>query len=115
VPWARLTRDIVSFPELIAQTNMDLQSANRLREELSAMVLWMAKPENIARYLGASYENQTHEYQDRVSNRLVLSIFILSPFVRAFLASADALITQWGSRPQPNPEDGGRNRRARVV
>jgi hypothetical protein len=57
----------VSLPELIAQTNMDLQSASRLREELHGITVWMAKKENILRYLSSPYENQTQDYQERVS------------------------------------------------
>lgn len=32
-----------TLPELIAQTNMDLQSTNRLREELSKLAMWLSK------------------------------------------------------------------------
>jgi hypothetical protein len=46
---------------------MDQQSASRLREELSAITVWMAKKENIQRYLSSPYETPTQDYMDRVS------------------------------------------------
>ncbi|KAK5045591.1 Esa1p-associated factor, partial [Cryomyces antarcticus] len=51
-----------SMPELIAQTNMDSQSVNRLREELSKMTQWLSK--NTPKYFNAQYENQSQNYTD---------------------------------------------------
>jgi mortality factor 4-like protein 1 len=59
---------IVSLPELIAQTNMDQQSATRLREEIHCITLWLAKMENIDKYLSTPYENQGNDYMERVSS-----------------------------------------------
>lgn len=42
-----------TMPELIAQTNMDLQSTNRLREELSKMAMWLSK--NSEKYFPTRY------------------------------------------------------------
>jgi hypothetical protein len=47
---------------------MDLQSAARLREELHGLTVWLAKQENIIRYLSTPYENQGQDYQERVSH-----------------------------------------------
>ena len=51
------------MPELIAQTNMDQQSVNRLREELAKVTQWLAK--NSARYFTAEYENASQEYIEK--------------------------------------------------
>jgi len=56
---------IVKMPELIAQTNMDQQSVSRLREELSKMMLWLAKPQAIKKYFSAEYENVSSEYMEK--------------------------------------------------
>jgi hypothetical protein len=32
-----------TMPELIAQTNMDMQATNRLREEISKLAMWLSK------------------------------------------------------------------------
>lgn len=53
----------VSLPELIAQTNMDQQSVNRLREELTKMTSWLGK--NATRYFVNEYETPSQEYIDR--------------------------------------------------
>jgi mortality factor 4-like protein 1 len=58
----------VALPELIAQTNMDQQSAARLREELHGITTWMSKLDSINRYLSTPYESQGSDYQERVSN-----------------------------------------------
>lgn len=58
----------MTLPELIAQTNMDQQSASRLREELHGLTTWLAKEKNISKYLSTPYENQGAEYQERVSS-----------------------------------------------
>jgi mortality factor 4-like protein 1 len=64
---ASLIRRAVSLPELIAQTNMDQQSASRLREELHNLTMWMSKEKNILRYLSSPYEYQGYDYQEKVS------------------------------------------------
>lgn len=43
------------MPELIAQTNMDLQATNRLREELSKLTLWLSK--HSEKYFPTRYVN----------------------------------------------------------
>ncbi|EPE35256.1 Chromo [Glarea lozoyensis ATCC 20868] len=43
-----LCRLLVTLPELIAQTNMDVQSVNRLREELTKMCNWIGR--NVEKY-----------------------------------------------------------------
>jgi mortality factor 4-like protein 1 len=53
------------MPELIAQTNMDHQSVNRLREELSNMLNWLSKDSNVNAFFTASYENPGLEYADK--------------------------------------------------
>ncbi|KZF19927.1 chromatin modification-related protein eaf3 [Xylona heveae TC161] len=58
-----LCRLFVSMPELIAQTNMDQQSVNRLREELAKMTQWLAK--NSSRYFAAGYESATQDYIEK--------------------------------------------------
>ena len=57
------TRNSVSMPELIAQTNMDHQSVNRLREELSKLTTWLGKNSN--RFFTAEYENTSQEYIEK--------------------------------------------------
>ncbi|KAI0809304.1 MRG-domain-containing protein [Xylaria sp. FL0064] len=61
-----LCRLIVSLPELIAQTNMDQQSVNRLREELAKFCTWLSK--NFAEYFTNSYETPTQDYVDKAKN-----------------------------------------------
>ncbi len=51
------------MPELIAQTNMDQQSVNRLREELIRITTWLAK--NSTRYFTAEYESASQEYIEK--------------------------------------------------
>ncbi|KAI9869897.1 MAG: Esa1p-associated factor [Pleopsidium flavum] len=53
----------VSMPELIAQTNMDHQSVNRLREELSKLTTWLGKNSN--RFFTSEYENASQEYIEK--------------------------------------------------
>lgn len=55
--------DTVSLPELIAQTNMDMQSVNRLREELSKMTNWLGR--NATTYFTSEYETPGHEYIEK--------------------------------------------------
>ncbi|KAI0594280.1 MRG-domain-containing protein [Biscogniauxia sp. FL1348] len=61
-----LTRLMVVLPELIAQTNMDQQSVNRLREELSKFCVWLSK--NTSEYFVSSYETATTEYVQSAKN-----------------------------------------------
>ena len=51
------------MPELIAQTNMDQQSVNRLREELSKFVSWFCR--HTATYFVSEYETPSQEYVDQ--------------------------------------------------
>ena len=53
----------VTLPELIAQTNMDQQSVNRLREELLKMTNWLAK--NHATYFVNEYETPSQSYIEK--------------------------------------------------
>ncbi|KAI0901302.1 MRG-domain-containing protein [Annulohypoxylon nitens] len=55
-----LMRLIVSLPELVAQTNMDQQSVNRLREELMKFCAWLSK--NTAAYFVSHYESPPQDY-----------------------------------------------------
>lgn len=61
-----LLRLFVSMPELIAQTNMDNQSINRLREELSSMLNWLSKDTNVNTYFASTYESPGQEYTDKI-------------------------------------------------
>lgn len=58
------------MPELIAQTNMDQQSVNRLREELSKMTMWLARDASVSRYFSVEYENSSTEYQEKSKGTL---------------------------------------------
>ncbi|KAI9768617.1 MAG: Esa1p-associated factor [Geoglossum simile] len=58
-----LCRLFVSLPELIAQTNMDPQSVNKLRDEISKLTSWVAKRSN--KYLSTPYENASQEYIEK--------------------------------------------------
>lgn len=60
-----LCRLFVSMPELIAQTNMDAQSVNRLREELAKMTQWLGK--NVDTYFAKEYMNAGQEYTAKAS------------------------------------------------
>ncbi|KAI1659122.1 MRG-domain-containing protein [Daldinia decipiens] len=55
-----LMRLIVSLPELVAQTNMDQQSVNRLREELVKFCTWLSK--NTTEYFVSHYESPPQDY-----------------------------------------------------
>lgn len=55
-----LARLVVKLPELIAQTNMDRQSVDRLREEMTKLCLWLSR--NSGTYFTAAYEKPTPEY-----------------------------------------------------
>ncbi|KAB2573141.1 Chromatin modification-related protein eaf3 [Lasiodiplodia theobromae] len=60
-----LLRLFVSLPELIAQTNMDPQSVNRLREELVKITMWLNKDETVCRVFVSEYETADSEYVDK--------------------------------------------------
>ncbi|KAF2762174.1 mortality factor 4-like protein-like protein 1 [Pseudovirgaria hyperparasitica] len=62
-----LLRLFVTMPELIAQTNMDQQSVNRLREELVRMTTWLAKEPNVGRYFTSEYESTNSTYKDKIN------------------------------------------------
>jgi mortality factor 4-like protein 1 len=59
---------IVSMPELIAQTNMDYQAVNRLREELSQMTTWLAKDTQVNTFFASVYESPGQTYIDKVKS-----------------------------------------------
>ena len=54
---------LVTLPELIAQTNMDAQSSNRLREELAQMTIWIGR--NVTTYFTNEYETPGPEYIEK--------------------------------------------------
>ena len=56
----------VSLPELIAQTNMDHQSVNRLREELSKLTNWLGR--NYLTYFVSEYEIPGQEYIEKAKS-----------------------------------------------
>ncbi|KAK0613744.1 MRG-domain-containing protein [Immersiella caudata] len=58
-----LARLLVSLPELIAQTNMDQQSVNRLREELTMFANWFGR--HASKYFVSEYETPGQEYIDQ--------------------------------------------------
>jgi mortality factor 4-like protein 1 len=53
------------MPELLAQTNMDQQSVNRLREELAKLTAWLG--DNHARYFASSYDTPSQQYKELAS------------------------------------------------
>ncbi|KAH9893838.1 MRG-domain-containing protein [Xylariomycetidae sp. FL2044] len=55
-----LCRFLSKLPELMAQTNMDQQSANRLREEMLKLSIWLAR--NATKYFVSEYETPTNDY-----------------------------------------------------
>ncbi|KAL6703313.1 Esa1p-associated factor [Coniothyrium glycines] len=63
-----LLRLLVSMPELIAQTNMDHQAINRLREELSGMTTWLSKESQINAFFSSVYESPGQTYIDKVKS-----------------------------------------------
>ncbi|KAJ4368861.1 Esa1p-associated factor [Neocucurbitaria cava] len=63
-----LLRLLVSMPELIAQTNMDHQAINRLREELSGMTTWLSKEPQVNTYFASVYESPGQAYIDKVKS-----------------------------------------------
>lgn len=54
------------MPELLAQTNMDTQSVNRLREEMTRFTNWFGK--HAAKYFVSEYENTAPEYVEKARN-----------------------------------------------
>ena len=56
-------RPTVSLPELIAQTNMDQQSTNKLRYEIGELTNWLGK--NSSRFFTAAYESASQEYIEK--------------------------------------------------
>ena len=63
LPSKTLLTSIVTLPELIAQTNMDHQSVNRLREELSKLTNWLGK--NVTQYFVSEYETPGQDYVEK--------------------------------------------------
>lgn len=53
----------VNLPEIVAQTNMDAQSINRLREEMTKFLQWLAK--NTKTYFLADYEPANQDYIEK--------------------------------------------------
>ncbi len=51
------------MPEIIAQTNMDSQSVNRLREEMTKFLHWLNK--NTKTYFLAKYETADQDYIEK--------------------------------------------------
>jgi mortality factor 4-like protein 1 len=51
------------MPELIAQTNMDAQSIQRLREEITKLMMWITK--HSGKYFNEPYVPATQEYIDK--------------------------------------------------
>lgn len=56
-------RLLVTLPELVAQTNMDQQSVNRLREEMAKVNNWVGR--NSARYFVPEYETPGADYVNK--------------------------------------------------
>lgn len=56
------------MPELIAQTNMDHQAINRLREELNGLTGWLSKESQISEYFASVYESPGQAYIDKVKS-----------------------------------------------
>lgn len=59
-----LLRLLVSLPELVAQTNMDQQSVNRLREEITKFTNWLGK--NYTKYFVSEYETPGPDYTEKI-------------------------------------------------
>ncbi|KXX79985.1 Chromatin modification-related protein eaf3 [Madurella mycetomatis] len=58
-----LARLLVSLPELVAQTNMDQQSVNRLREELMKFTNWFSR--QVTKYFVSEYETPAADYHEK--------------------------------------------------
>ncbi|KAF8863582.1 histone acetylase complex subunit [Acephala macrosclerotiorum] len=56
-------RLLVSLPELLAQTNMDQQSCNRLCEELTKLTIWLGR--NAKLYFAKEYETPGPSYIEK--------------------------------------------------
>jgi mortality factor 4-like protein 1 len=56
------------MPELIAQTNMDAQAVNRLREELGFMTNWLQKEPQVTAFFQSTYESPGQPYIDKVKS-----------------------------------------------
>jgi mortality factor 4-like protein 1 len=56
------------MPELIAQTNMDVQAVNRLREELGFMTNWLQKEAQVTAFFQSTYESPGQAYIDKVKS-----------------------------------------------
>lgn len=54
------------MPELIAQTNMDVQAVNRLREELGGMTHWLQKEPQVTTFFSSTYESPGSAYIEKV-------------------------------------------------
>ena len=52
----------MKLPELVAQTNMDKQAVDRLREETTKLCLWLAK--HTGTYFDTPYEKPQPEYTE---------------------------------------------------
>jgi mortality factor 4-like protein 1 len=61
----KLTFVIAVLPELIAQTNMDQQSINRLREELSKFTIWLSR--NSEKFFSNKYISASNEYLEKAT------------------------------------------------
>jgi mortality factor 4-like protein 1 len=59
-----LARMLVNMPEIIAQTNMDVQSVGRLKEELQRFCAWLSR--NSEKFFVAKYEKPAGEYAEAV-------------------------------------------------
>ncbi|EEA20206.1 histone acetylase complex subunit MRG15-2 [Talaromyces marneffei ATCC 18224] len=60
-----LARLFAVLPELIAQTNMDQQSINRLREELSKFTIWLSR--NSEKFFSNKYISASNEYLEKAA------------------------------------------------
>jgi hypothetical protein len=78
---------IVSMPELIAQTNMDYQAVNRLREELSQMTTWLAKDTQVNTFFASVYESPRQAYSQVQHLGLSLASAISHPLTHCFTGS----------------------------
>jgi mortality factor 4-like protein 1 len=58
---------LVSLPELVAQTNMDQQSVNRLREELTKLANWISR--NATAYFVSEYEVPGAQYIEKARSQ----------------------------------------------
>jgi mortality factor 4-like protein 1 len=56
----------VSLPELVTQTNLDQQSASRLREEMNKFTRWLSN--HSQDYFLPDYETPSQEYIDKAKS-----------------------------------------------